>query len=355
MNLAYSYFDRFLINATNSPFMFDRTGGYKMPNIIIRNNHDVNEAISQLTPDRIIDNTFVNRENTSVNLISIYAVLFRVLPLDAHIGRRVQLPQYLKDKRSIIALDEYNDNLCFWRCMAIASGRRGQRCTRKAKELFRKFYEVDEVPDDYPGFDYINELDYFEALTNCRINIMSINEDDSCDTIRDSPKESDITIYLNLYLNHFSYIVDLTKCIKDYRCRICLKKCQDNKHLELHVARCTILQEEKFPQDDDNLYRKKENIIYELCESVCSPEVPKEIRDKINKDEMYKYDYLIIWDIETLFRRSNPQALNEHIPYCISLASNVEGYREHFLFNKDPVKLVDEFFEYLESSDNYCS
>jgi len=51
-----------------------------------------------------------------------------------------QLPDWLRNKRRLFALDTYNDNLCLFRCIAVHRGTRPDRCTEKAIELGKKFW-----------------------------------------------------------------------------------------------------------------------------------------------------------------------------------------------------------------------
>jgi len=50
-----------------------------------------------------------------------------------------QLPDWLRNKRGLFALDTYIDNLCLFRCIAVHRGTRPDRCTEKAIELGKKF------------------------------------------------------------------------------------------------------------------------------------------------------------------------------------------------------------------------
>ena len=57
------------------------------------------------------------------------------------------LPEWLRSKKSIHAIDDKNDNLCVWRCLAIYFGyqdgvkRPAEDTTRRALKLVREFYD----------------------------------------------------------------------------------------------------------------------------------------------------------------------------------------------------------------------
>ena len=50
------------------------------------------------------------------------------------------LPDWLRRKRELIALDTYDDNLCLFRCLAVHRGSRPDRCTGQARQLAIEFW-----------------------------------------------------------------------------------------------------------------------------------------------------------------------------------------------------------------------
>lgn len=52
-----------------------------------------------------------------------------------------QLPDWLQQKKGLVSLDTYNDNLCLWRCLALHqdSKHKVDRCTAKTCELAQNF------------------------------------------------------------------------------------------------------------------------------------------------------------------------------------------------------------------------
>ena len=52
------------------------------------------------------------------------------------------LPQWLKNRArtgGLVSLDTYNDNLCFWRCLAVHEGVRSDRSTTRARALLESY------------------------------------------------------------------------------------------------------------------------------------------------------------------------------------------------------------------------
>src|SRR5208282_5049934 len=99
---------------------------------------------------------------------------------------------------------------------------------------------------------------------NFAINIIQINEDESYEYIRKSNhNESKPARYINLYENHFSYIIDIMKYTKSYICTKCDSRFKRNEELVIHSSRCNPNEKESF-EKYDSLWSKKLNVIYEL-------------------------------------------------------------------------------------------
>ena len=58
-------------------------------------------------------------------------------PLQIGLGR---LPDWIRNKREVIFLDTYNDNLCIFRCMAVDQGADRRFNTQRARELAQSFF-----------------------------------------------------------------------------------------------------------------------------------------------------------------------------------------------------------------------
>ena len=137
--------------------------------------------------------------------------------------------------------------------MALAKGCRKDRYITKTKELFTRFYRDRKTLKGYLGFDYINELDLYELFDkDFAINIVSFYDDGSISYIRKSKfNESRKPIYLNLYMNHFSYITNFEKLAKVYLCKRCDMKPRNNFDMQRHFDTRALEQKDvfnKFPK-----------------------------------------------------------------------------------------------------------
>ena len=137
---------------------------------------------------------------------------------------------------------------------------------------------------NYPGFDYINELDKYEATTKYAINIICYNEDKSIKYIIKSKfNDTKESKYLNLYDNHLSVVTDLLKLASSYICSNCGYRFPDNAHLDRHSKTCKIEHTDSFNAKSD-IWQCRRNIIVELSEY-------------FDVEVDFKYEYLMAFDL----------------------------------------------------------
>ena len=61
-----------------------------------------------------------------------------------HVGEG-RLPDWLRKKRGLLALDKYADELCIFKCIAVHQGAHRVRNTRKTRELATSFFDKHRV------------------------------------------------------------------------------------------------------------------------------------------------------------------------------------------------------------------
>ena len=189
---------------------------------IIKNKQDMTCLKNEISAESIEEHLRKQFPDSKSVLIGVYAVAVKITRLDFLIGSQINLPNYIKRSQYIIGLEDVDYNMCFWSCMALAGGCRRDRYKKTANDLFTKFYNNRKSRNAkiYPGFDYVNELDRYEQVfdTDHAINVVSFYDDDPISYIRKSSFNDDRKpIYINLYLNHFSYITDIEKLAKKIR------------------------------------------------------------------------------------------------------------------------------------------
>ena len=64
---------------------------------IIKNRKDINNLISKLNREEIIQRVTEKFPDTKTKLIGIYSMAVKVIRLDFPIGSKIKLPEYIKD------------------------------------------------------------------------------------------------------------------------------------------------------------------------------------------------------------------------------------------------------------------
>jgi len=178
---------------------------------VVRNEKTLRQLKSGITEDSVIERLSKQFPDSHTRLLGVYSMSVKITRLDFPIGGKVNLPDYIKKSLYINGLEDVENNTCFWACMALARGCRRDRYKKVSKDLFTEFYGSKKSIQNYDGFDFVNELDRYEQFdTERSINIVSYHEDGSIAYLRRSPfNETRTAVYLNLYLDHFSYITNL--------------------------------------------------------------------------------------------------------------------------------------------------
>lgn len=270
-----------------------------------------------------------------------YAI--EIYRLEHTIGAPVSLPLYLVNNRAINSLNTFDDNLCFWRCLALQRGcKRIDRSTSQARKLFTEYYKSNDYKN-YKGLDYINELTKVENHFKVSVNIYQLHDDKTTTLkLRSEAKHKEV-LNVNLYENHFSYIKNIHMYTSNYKCENCQKIWKDLKGLTKHSKTCHgTVPLHKFIGGKFNL---TDNIF-----------------DKLRKQHIWVdqaerfHDYYIVYDFECLLQDIEVQTTDhlrfdkEHVPVSVSICSNIEGYTKPYCIvdeNNDLTAFIDHFINYL--------
>ena len=179
------------------------------------------------------------RPNSKWVVEQVTNVTFFITKLRGHpIGRGTDLPPYLSKNNGLLPLDcnhndgkPYNDNLCFFRALALHNGCHPKNLERDAKHYYEQYRETRPDKKKFCGVK-LKELPELEHLYEVNIFVYSLGptkpdgEEGEDDTEKDDQDfipeiaaqlihrslcHYPSTLYLNLYQNHFSYIKDMKK------------------------------------------------------------------------------------------------------------------------------------------------
>ena len=280
------------------------------------------------------------------------------------LGAVVNLPSYLKNKKSILGMDvghhgkAYDDNLCLFRCYAFHVNP-----TRKIPQIedikfyFRKFrkYMAKNVNfsewhdlniEEFEGLD-INLLYHFELCFKVNINVFQINSDGFCYAKYRSRSNylmwgKKNTMNLNLYEKHLSYITNLRVYSQKYECKNCKRLFKESFNYMRHKKNCLYASKLRFP---GKFYAEKSTIFQKL----------ENLGIKV-EDNLKFFDLFAVFDFEACLQKVNyrrgKKILNthQHVPISVSICSNVPKYTKAKTFvDAESDKLVSSMLHYL-----YC-
>jgi len=284
------------INSSTTKFYFNNPQ-------FIKNKLDMMNMLNKISDHAIKSDLDQSLPNTHSQLIGVYSIGVKIFNLSYLIGTSIILPNYILNSKYIISLDKVENNLSFWAnlnvltaCCALMHGFKKDAFIKKMKELLIKYYG--KYNTNYNGFDYINELTNFEKTFEFGINIVKYNKDNSISYIHKSSHIDKQQKYNNLCNNHFSYITNINKLAKLYKCDKCGSTFRDNNNFKIHENSniCTSGTKNTFEFKDKILTKPRNNII-EICDYY----------DISNLD--FKYDYIATFDLESVLLKT-PNELN---------------------------------------------
>ena len=135
------------------------------------------------------------------------------------LGGAIKLPAFIMNNRGLENVYTEN-NLCFFRCLAVFRGSDRHLCNRAAKELLHKYCRYFEI-NKFAGINLID----FEDLENFyQLNIVAYEvKENKAKLIQHSRELYPQTMKLNVYENHLSLITDFEKYCHVYQCVHCNK------------------------------------------------------------------------------------------------------------------------------------
>ena len=142
------------------------------------------------------------------------------------------------NKREVISLDTYNDNLCIFRCIAVHRGADRRFNTRRARELAQSFFAA------YPKLPFITLQQFHLLEKHFKQGIAAFSVTNVGDFILTHhpshyDKVSHPTRNIGLYEGHAFLVTDINKVTNNYTCGECMARFTKSVDLTRHAPRCT--------------------------------------------------------------------------------------------------------------------
>ena len=115
--------------------------------VTISNNRDINKFFNRIVSLDLINNYYLKKPTSNWSLVGLPNVEIYVFPIEnVPIGASIMLPPHIKNSKSVIGLTHsyshhhpYEDNKCFWRCLAIRRGAQPWGLERESDKLKNDF------------------------------------------------------------------------------------------------------------------------------------------------------------------------------------------------------------------------
>jgi hypothetical protein len=255
--------------------------------------------------------------------------MFRVYAMDIALGRASPLPDYIQNNKKISKL-KYDDNLCFWRCLAMKQGARSDRATGLAKKLYKSYYEK-KYTKAYPGVYSKTEFDAIEEKFHVALNIFS------WDSKAISFEINSITDYEPLYMltheAHLMHVKDPASLSKKCTCTKCDQIYASHYQLKRHFQNCKGIVRDSFPKRSE-VYKPCDNFILGFMEKydywLEAMAYEKKMTEAGTPTKFWSHDYWIVYDFESYMtaieqkdqKDNKTKKIKTHMPLSCSIYSN---------------------------------
>lgn len=345
---------RYFHSSSNNASIFD-------PPSLVRTEGEVHGFIDRVESTDLEETCIRRRPNTEWRLHAVTNITFYMYKM-LGVGQlgcaSPNLPEKLKRLRSVLTLVSnpktgvaYEDNLCFFRCLAIHSDCRcaADKCVcikasePRVRSLLSRYCRAAGV--ETSTFQGVDEADLLcmEKTFDVSINVFQMECDSDVATLvwRTASKHASI---MNVLLEdkHFCYVRDVKSLCNSFACPGCNACFTKLFSLQRHRCRTVEVSNMKFP---GGVFSKNQTI-FEKIESETGVKTPKRLRF---------YPYRITFDIETFLPATNlPENTStttyesRHELLSISICSNIPGFQKPVCFVRETTEgeCVERFAAY---------
>ena len=291
--------------------------------VLISTIQDIESLMDRLVQMDLLDSILKGRRpDTKSKLRQIANVVFYVYRTNYVLGQGHDLPAFITNSKSIIALVKnrhtgrnYDDEKCFFRALAISKGYNIDALERPTNQLVYQWMQY----KNHTHFMAVSLKDIAE-LEECfktNINIYELLSPEVAKTVYVSISKYPASLFLNLYKNHLSYIKTFSTYANKYKCRLCEKMFSRICTLKRHESsECTKSSRQVFK---GGFYQPPKSVFEELEEyGISVPEAQK------------YFPFFVFFDFESVLDTSratkqgeNTEIISHHSPISFAVSSNV--------------------------------
>ena len=294
--------------------------------VLIANRADVDRLVEALVTSDLLESEIkLKRPNTKYvykQVANIMFYVYRTHYILGKVGGGRQLPDYIQNSKSIVNLTHnmktgrpYEDELCFFRALALNKGAHVQALARPTQELRDKWLSF-KGQKEFQTIS-LEDLDSLEQCFQVNINVFQMISKGVVKTVRISLSRFSSTLYLNLYENHLSWIKNFRRYALKYKCNSCDKMFPEYHKLKRHQSgQCLKATRKSFK---GGFYNPPKPLFEQLEE--YGFQVPLEVQF---------FPFFAFFDFESILDKTsstkegeNTEILSEHRPVSFAVASNV--------------------------------
>ena len=323
----------------------------------IHNQNDFDTFVNELTEKDHLEIARQERPNSKFTVEKIVNTSFYIYSLpDFPMGSDdTPLPSYFYHCRGLRVLRKdwngksYNDQKCFFRCLALHKGAKLQSLERKSQILLKKYMRKTRKAR-FEGIK-LSELDECEKIFDVSVEVFEFEERENEAPVlvcrRRSTVKKPKKLQLLAYGQHFCFISNVDRLGHAFACTKCKKLWKKKYLLNRHEKTC----------NGTGQRHTYAGGVY------IPPPSPLEVLQSngLNVNPGDAFPFRATFDFETYFEKNNlPVTKTEnpktvytarHVPLSVSISSNVPGHDSPKFFvnsDNDPQHLVDRFVDYLE-------
>ena len=163
-----------------------------------------------------------------------------------------RLPDWLRRKCEVISLDQYEDYLCLFRCLAIHEASRPDRCARRTRQLAQSFFAAHPNLRPPPPVNMgnrvvqspiaVDKLYWVEKHFQQGIAAYTVTSAGDF-VLTHTPAHYDQigrpTMTIGIYEEHAFFIKDMNKVTNNYECGDCGARFTQSNNLSRHAKTCS--------------------------------------------------------------------------------------------------------------------
>ena len=335
---------RYFHSSLNNARIFDAPFG-------VENESDFQNFVDAFDSEDFLTWAQAQRPNSEWVVLDVLNMTIFVNHIPDHpIGASSNLPDHVKHRQGLISVST-DDHLCFFHCLTlhkhpdILTQYHEQHIIRTktlAKQYCQQWKEHKQLEDDTFEGVKMQDMEDLEQYFQVGINVYMLDTSPGNEHVAALERRANTNFeIMNLNLSetdqerHFSFIFDLSKYAKSYRCQSCGQRWKTVFSCLRHQSTCTRGPRHVYPS---GCYEAPMPIFERLAR--VGVDVPNDMR---------YYPFWVTYDFEAYFEKADNGMEAKHRPLSFSVCSNVPGYTEPqcFVTDGDPDALIAKFLEIL--------